>query len=125
MELIWRFFSLLCKNDKKTKSYDIADSAKKMIDYNFDRDITIKKIADSMYLDAAYLTRKFIEKYDVAPKKYLIQKRIELAKKLLMQNDATVAQISVSVGYDDPLYFSRIFKKEEGISPLAYRKRFQ
>ena len=125
MELIWRFFSLLCKNDKKTKSYDIADSAKKMIDYNFDRDITIKKIADSMYLDAAYLTRKFIEKYDVAPKKYLIQKRIELAKKLLIQNDATVAQISVSVGYDDPLYFSRIFKKEEGISPLAYRKRFQ
>ena len=123
MELIYRFFSLLWEKDQKLIEHDIADSAKKIIDYNFDRDITIKKIADSIHIDAAYLTRKFTEKYSVTPKVYLIEKRLELAKRLLIQNDATIAEISVSVGYDDPLYFSRIFKKKEGFSPLAYRKR--
>ena len=125
MELIYRFFSLLWRKEQKSKSHDIADSAKKIIDYNFDRDITIKKVADTMHLDAAYLTRKFTEKYAVAPKEYLLEKRTELAKRLLAQTDATVAEIAGSVGYDDPLYFSRIFKRKEGVSPLAYRKQFK
>ena len=125
MELIYRFFSLLWKREQKSKSIDIADRAKKIIDYNFDRDITIKKVADTMHLDSAYLTRKFAEKYSVAPKEYLLEKRIELAKKLLIQTDAAVSEISGSVGYDDPLYFSRIFKKKEGLSPLAYRKHIK
>ena len=125
MELIYRFFSLLWRKEQKSKSHDIADSAKKIIDYNFDRDITIKRVADTMHLDAAYLTRKFTEKYAVAPKEYLLKKRTELAKRLLAQTDATVAEIAGSVGYDDPLYFSRIFKRKEGVSPLAYRKQFK
>lgn len=122
MELIWRFFSLLCKKEKRSKSYDIADSAKKIIDYNFDRDLTIKRIADTLHIDSAYLTRKFVERYALNPKEYLIGKRMELAKKLLMQTDATVAQIAASVGYDDALYFSRIFKRKAGASPKEYRK---
>ena len=44
MELIYRFFSLLWEKDQKLIEHDIADSAKKIIDYNFDRDITIKKL---------------------------------------------------------------------------------
>lgn len=125
MELIYRFFSLLCKGEQRSKSCDIADRAKKIIDYNFDRDITVKKVADTMHLDSAYLARKFTQKYSVAPKEYLLKKRIELAKRLLTQTDATVTEISGSVGYDDPLYFSRIFKKKEGLSPLAYRKHIK
>ncbi len=125
MELIYRFFSLLCKGEQRSKSCDIADRAKKIIDYNFDRDITVKKVAETMHLDSAYLTRKFAQKYSVAPKEYLLEKRIELAKRLLTQTDATVTEISGSVGYDDPLYFSRIFKKKEGLSPLAYRKHIK
>lgn len=125
MELIYRFFSLLWKKKKKTKHHDPADSAKKMIDYNFDRDITIKRIADTLYVDSAYLTRKFAERYGVTPKEYLIEKRIALAKKLLTETDATVTEVAVSVGYDDPLYFSRIFKKKESLSPLAYKKQLK
>ena len=125
MELIYRFFSLLWKKEQKSKSHDIAASAKKILDYNFDRDITIHKIAHTMHLDSAYLTRKFVEKYAIAPKEYLISKRIELAKRLLTQSDATVGEIAVSVGYDDHLYFSRIFKNRVGISPTLYKKASQ
>ena len=125
MELIYRFFSLLCKDEQRSKSCDIADRAKKIIDYNFDRDITVKKVADTMHLDSAYLTRKFAQKYSVAPKEYLLEKRIELAKRLLIQTDASVSEISVSAGYDDPLYFSRIFKNRTGLSPLSYKKAYK
>lgn len=66
-----------------------------------------------------------MQKYGIAPKDYLIGKRIAHAKRLLRETDASVMEISVSVGYVDQLYFSRIFKKREGISPLAYRKQFK
>jgi AraC-like DNA-binding protein len=125
MELIYKFFSLLWKKEQKIEHYDIADSAKKIIDYNFYRDITIKKVAEALHLDSAYLTRKFVEKYAIAPKEYIIDKRIEMAKNLLINSDVTVTEIAISIGYDDPLYFSRIFKIKEGISPLTYRKQFK
>ena len=125
MELIYRFFSLLWKKEQRSKSHDIADSAKKIIDYNFDRAITVKRVADTLHIDSAYLTRKFAQKYTLTPKEYLIEKRIELAKRLLIQTDASVSEISVSAGYDDPLYFSRIFKNRTGLSPLSYKKAYK
>ena len=121
MELIFRFFSLLWKKGQKRQEYDIAESVKKILDYNFSRDISIREVADTMHLDAAYLTRKFTEKYKVAPKEYLIDKRIALAMRLLVETDADMTEIATSVGYADPLYFSRIFKKRRGVCPCAYR----
>ena len=84
-----------------------------------------KQIAEMLYVDPTYLTRKFAQKYGNAPKKYMIEKRISLAKKLLRETEASIMKISNSVGYVDQLYFSHIFKKKEGIAPLAYRKQFK
>ena len=95
------------------------------MDYNFGRDITIQEIAKTLHIDSAYLTRKFIQNYGVAPKEYLMAKRIKNAKRLLMESDASIKEIAASVGYADQLYFSRIFKKNEGLSPLEYRKKLK
>ena len=83
----------------------------------------MQQIADALYVDAAYLTRKFTQKYGISPKEYLVEKRMAHAKKLLRETDVSVKEISISVGYLDPLYFSRLFKKKEGVSPLSYRKK--
>ena len=104
-------------------NYDVADSVKTIIDYNFGREITLQEISDTLHLNSAYLSRKFMQKYGIAPKDYLIEKRIAHAKRLLRESDASVMEISASVGYVDQFYFSRIFKKKEGIPPLAYRKK--
>ena len=120
-ELIYRFFSLLLHKSKKPSRYDIAEGAKKIMDYNFERQITVADVADALHLYAAYLTRKFVQKFGIAPKEYLIQKRIDHAKTLLTQSEASIAEIAASVGYVDPLYFSRIFKKKEGVCPREYR----
>ncbi len=122
ISLIYRFFSLLSQSTNKKTSTDIVDSAKKIMDYNFDKDITIAQIAATLYTNPAYLTRLFTERYRISPKEYLIEKRMTLAKKLLRESNSNIMEISNSVGYVDSLYFSRIFKKKEGISPLNYRK---
>ncbi len=125
ISLIYKFFSLLLLNSSKKTARDIEDSAKKIMDYNFDKDISIQQIARTLYTDPAYLTREFTKKYGLAPKEYMMKKRMALAKKLLCETEASVRDIANSVGYADSLYFSRIFKKKEGLSPLLYRKKFR
>ena len=121
--LIYRFFSLLLQNSTKQLQYNISESVKTIIDYNFCRAITVQEIAHTLHVDPAYLTRNFTQKYGIAPKERLIDKRIEYAKRLLRESDASIKEIAISVGYVDQLYFSRIFKKREGLSPLEYRKK--
>ena len=122
IELIYKFFSILIENSEKKTLGDIAHSARKIIEYNFDREISVGQMANTLCVDPAYLTRKFSQKYGVSPKEYLMEKRMERAKKLLTETDASMKEIAVSVGYTDQLYFSRIFKKKEGISPSKYRE---
>ena len=57
----------------------------------------------------------------MSPKQYLLNKRLTRAKELLKETNASVFEIANSVGYDDQLYFSRIFKKHIGISPTEYK----
>jgi AraC family transcriptional regulator of arabinose operon len=121
--LIYQFFSLLLRNSSKKSVVDIPESAKRIIDYNFDKNITVKDISNMLYLSPEYLTRQFSEKYNVSPKEYLIEKRIAFAKKMLTESTACISEISNSVGYEDQLYFSRIFKKKTGLSPLEFRKQ--
>ena len=122
--LIYQFFSVLLRNSNRKATADISGSAKRIIDYNFDKNITVRGIADMLYLSPEHLTRQFVDKYKISPKEYLIEKRIELAKKLLRESNASVMEISNSVGYNDQLYFSRIFKKKTGLSPFKYRSKF-
>ena len=125
ISLLYKFLSLLWQNTGQKARSDISDSAKKIIDYNFDKELSVKQIAKALYVDSAYLTRKFTQKHGIAPKEYILEKRMTLAKKLLRETDASIMEISGSVGYADQLYFSRIFKKKEGLSPLLYRQNFR
>ncbi len=125
LELIYRFFSLLFPKDSKQSNYYIAESARRILDYNFGRDITMQEISNTLYVDAAYLTRKFSAKYGIAPKEYLIDKRIAHAKKLLKESDASIKEIAASIGYFDQLYFSRVFKKKVGVSPTDFINKYK
>ncbi|MFW5438262.1 helix-turn-helix domain-containing protein [Paenibacillus apiarius] len=58
-----------------------------------------------------------------SPIQYLTQIRIKEAKELLLASDATLEEIAIRVGYPDKYYFSRIFKKHTGTSPIQFRNR--
>ncbi len=99
-----------------------------MIEYiheHFSRDLNLDELANYMHLNPSYLCQLFKKEVGMTYIAYLTQYRVEQAKKRLRETPCSLADISEEVGYGDPAYFSRIFKKLAGISPNQYRQRFK
>ena len=60
----------------------------------------------------------------ITPMQYILSLRISAAKRYLDSTNKSIAEIASAVGYDNPLYFSRIFKKHTGYSPSEYKNKF-
>lgn len=88
-----------------------------------DSDLNLKKVSNHLYLNTSYFSRFFSEVMGVGFKDYLIKLRISKAKQML-QNGHSVTEVCMSIGYTSLSYFSNFFKKEVGISPSSYRKRY-
>lgn len=100
----------------------IASVLKDFIIRNYNEDINLNLIADNMNYSPGYLTKIFCQAYDTTPTKYLINLRMHKAQQLLINDPSlSVRQIGEICGYHDQGYFSRIFKKHTGKSPLDYR----
>ena len=84
--------------------------------------LRVSEIANFVGLERHYLSALFVSKMGISPKEYLITTRIDKAKQLLADDTLSIQEVARSVGYVDPLYFSRIFKKYVGVSPMAFRK---
>ncbi|NLU36327.1 MAG: helix-turn-helix transcriptional regulator [Clostridiales bacterium] len=80
-------------------------------------------MAEKIYISPYYLSHLFKEELGITFLEYLTRIRMEEAKKLLMDRSLTILDISLRIGYDDPGYFSKVFKKKIGVSPSQYRKQ--
>jgi len=89
---------------------------------NYNTDIVIDEYAQSMHRSTAWFIRSFKQYTGMTPMQYIISVRIANAQRLLGTPDYNVTEVASIVGYDNPLYFSRLFKKQTGISPTEYRK---
>ena len=88
--------------------------------------ISLDLIARNMYLSSAYISKIFKEETGEAPINYLIKMRLERARiQLESDNGQSIKAISNSVGYDDVYYFSKLFKKYYGMSPVHYRSKYK
>ena len=83
--------------------------------------ITLEEISQKTYFSVAYCESEFRKAYGRSIIHYLIDLRITEAKNLLMETSMPCSVIARMVGFDDANYFSRIFKKRIGFSPLEYR----
>lgn len=91
------------------------------IETNYHRKITVSEIAESVGLNKNYFSTFFRENMGLTPQEYLVSFRINKACELMNNEVLTISDISRSVGYNDPLGFSKIFKKVKGFSPKNYR----
>ena len=83
-----------------------------------------KKYADLFSLSVSRFNHLFKEVIGISPLNYYIRLRIDNASTLLECSDLSIAEIGKKVGYEEPFYFSQIFKKYTGTSPSEYRKKF-
>jgi two-component system response regulator YesN len=96
--------------------------AKQFIAENYYLDISLEDLAKREYMSSSYLSRAFSDIVGTSFTDYLKAVRVSRAQALLLSTDKGVAEIAAKVGYQDPNYFSRVFKLVTGKSPLQYRQ---
>lgn len=97
---------------------------KNYLDEHYTEKIVLDDLSEKCYINKYYLTKIFKETYGSTINGYIIAKRITRVKQLLRFTDMTVDEIGAAVGMGDANYFSRTFRKVEGISPREYRKQW-
>lgn len=106
---------------EKLESDTIQQIKQYIIDHSHE-DISLDALAKKVGLSPIYISKMFKEKLGINYIDFLTECRIEKAKKLMCDPDKSIKEITFEVGYHDPNYFSKVFKKMVAVSPNKYRK---
>lgn len=93
------------------------------IETSFERQIQLSEVADAAHVSTAYLSKLFSDHLGSTFVDYLTEIRVGHAEQLIRENRLTVKEVAYAVGYQDPNYFSKIFRKTVGMSPSMYAER--
>ena len=104
------------------KKDEYVNQAVTLINKNYAEPFSIASLAEQINISQKYLWRIFTEKQGMPPQKYLLQVRMEAAKKYLRTTNLSVSEIARSVGYSDVISFIQNFKKYTYRTPTEYRK---
>jgi len=110
------------KVDREKKNMKLVASINEYIQNNLDKDVSLIKLAEQVYLNPSYLSRVYKQIAGVNISDYIFSIRLNKAKKMLMESNLKVHEIANSVGFDSAAYFIRAFKKSAGITPQEYRE---
>lgn len=89
---------------------------------NYNTKISIDDYAESLHISTNWFIHNFKQYAGMSPAQYILSLRMVNAQSLLERTTYNIKEISEIIGYENPLYFSRVFKKEIGKSPAQYRK---
>ncbi|PWU70310.1 response regulator transcription factor [Gracilibacillus dipsosauri] len=102
----------------------ILIQVKGYLDSHYQDAVSLEGIAEKVGLSSYYLSKLFKEHFGVTFVEYLTNIRIQKAKDFLLDGSKPLKEIALDIGYKDPNYFSRVFKKEVGLSPSEYRNKY-
>lgn len=106
--------------NEETRQTAVAE-VKEYIEKHYNEVITRNQIENLVHLNSDYINREFKKATGYTLMEYIQFYRVKMAKHMLSKTDDTVAQICTKTGYDSPAYFSKIFKKRTGVTPLEFR----
>lgn len=109
------------KSPKSTELY--LEKSIEFIENNYSNNVKITDIANYIGINRSYLTNIFKKNINMSPQEFLVNYKIDKACDLLKNTDLSIKVVSASVGYSDPLTFSKIFKKITGDNPKGYREK--
>lgn len=102
-------------------SNSVVQNIKEFIDKKYMEDISLSDLADTFYLSKEHLSRLFKKETGQNLFSYIMDLKLEKAKRLLSETDRTLDDIAFSLGFSNGNYFSKVFKKNIGVSPSSYR----
>jgi AraC-like DNA-binding protein len=132
--LLYELIAILVECNSDAEAVELGDEnikefyfhkALEFIHKNYSRKTTISEIAKHIGIDRRYLHSLFKENSGLSPQEFLIRYRVERACDIMKNQQLSIMNISASVGYEDPLLFSKIFKKIKGECPTVFRRNMK
>jgi AraC-like DNA-binding protein len=124
--LLQQLIFLISKRDQYSrkltpKEFSINETIE-FLHHNVDLKISLNELANMAGYSISRYCHIFKDVTSFSPQQYIIHLKLEKAKQLMMDSRLSIQQIALEAGFNDQLYFSRLFKKHEGISPLHFRQ---
>lgn len=111
-------------NQKTDKSSIVLDQLIVYINMHYKENLTLDQLSAVCYLSPSYISKVFKKHLNTNFIDYLSSVRIKVAKRLMKNPALSMKEISAEIGYIDANYFTRVFKKYEGVTPSEYRNKF-
>ncbi|THF72705.1 AraC family transcriptional regulator [Cohnella fermenti] len=117
-------YTILKMRTERDSLPSLSEQVVRYLARHYRQPISLEQLAQQLSYSAQYIAKKFKEQTGRSPMEYIIALRMEGARELLIRTSATLQEVASHVGYPDLMYFSRVFKKNVGMTPGEYRKRY-
>ncbi len=106
---------------KNTREGTAVNIVKNYLEQHYNESISRKDIESLVHLNEDYLNRIYKKETGYSLLEYIQYFRITMARRMLIDSNISIGEIAARIGYDSPAYFSKVFKKSTGLTPLEYR----
>ena len=106
---------------RHSSSYSVIDEVKLYIDQSLHEPISLQTISDKFFFHPSYFSRRFKERFGESFVNYVTAARIRKSEKLLSDPSLKIQEVAELVGYPDAAYFSSVFRKSTGMTPIQFR----
>lgn len=122
-KLLLEIYRTYVAEQKKTKVPDWVHELRYLIEHKLDSSLTLQELAQNVQVNPSYLSREFSRYFENASfSEYLQQQRIEKALEFLQTSPYSLSEIAYLTGFSDQSHFTRVFKKQKGLTPSQYKK---
>jgi two-component system response regulator YesN len=122
IEILYDFIDKVYGAKKSKAANRHLRNAVEYINAHYGENLTLENLSKAIFVSAYYLSHLFREELNTTFSDYLNDVRIRQAKKMLSEKDVKIEELSFAVGFNNPNYFTKIFKKICGVSPSQYKK---
>ncbi|HUC91088.1 MAG TPA: AraC family transcriptional regulator [Paenibacillus sp.] len=109
------------REEREQQTVTVLDRAQQYIRERFTEEVSLEEVADFVHLNPHYFSKVFKQQVGETFIDFVTRLRIDMAKSLIASDRLSLKEVCFAVGYKDPNYFSRVFKKITGVSPSEYR----
>lgn len=125
LEAVLQHFFDCMFSQNQVKHVSIIYNAIQYIQENYNQKIYLEDVAGMIYLNPSYFSRVFKDEMGVTFHHYLTNYRIEMSKNFLSDPSIPILSVAALVGFDDQSYFTKVFKRRNGVTPRVYRNQNQ